>query len=128
MPVIDAMQDLAQTAVDYIRTQAEDIMRDKVVLPAQKLGFTIASATAAGCLFALGIGFISVGLLILLAHFITWVGALCLIGAILVIGAGVFTYLKVRSMQHELDPEPADGKPIAPADAPGTPPGDPRRA
>jgi len=128
MPIIDAVYELIETAVAYVRTQTEDIMRDKVVLPAQKLGFAIASATAAGCLFSLGVGFISVGLLILLAHFITWVGALCLIGSVLVIGAGVFTYLKVRSMQHDIAAEPAgQGKSPAPADAPGTPPSDPRR-
>ncbi|MBI5230687.1 MAG: phage holin family protein [Coriobacteriales bacterium] len=128
-PLIDAVSDLAQSAVDYARTQAEDLMRDKIALPLQKLGLTLASGTAAGCLFVLGIGFISVGLLIGLAQLITWVGALCLIGAILCIGAGIFTYIKVRSMQHELPADAkAQGKPLAPADAPGTPPSVPRGA
>lgn len=127
MPIIDAVQDLTQTAVDYARTQIDDIMQEKVVLPAQKLGTVIASAVAAAQLLVLGLGFVAVGLMILLAKYITWPGALCLIGAIFLIGAGVFTYLKVRSMQHER-PVAEPGKPVAPADAPGTPPRDPRGA
>lgn len=126
--LIDAFADLLQTFVDWARTEAEDLTREKVVLPLQKLGLTLASGTAAGCLFVFGVGFISVGLLILLATWLTWPGALILIGVVLCIGAAVFTVIKVRSMQHDL---PADeqgtGKPAV-TDAPGTPPRDPRRA
>ena len=95
----DAIADLMQMAVNYLRQETAGVMRDKVVLPAQKLGMLIAFAFAAAFLLALGIGFVAVALLLVLAHFLGWSGALGLIGGLLLIGAAVFTYLKVRSVQ-----------------------------
>ena len=75
------------------------------ILRAQQLGMcfgvrdAIAFALAAAALLFLGIGFISVAVLLVLAHYLGWPGALALIGVVLLIGAGVFTYLKVRSIQ-----------------------------
>lgn len=98
--LIDAVADLLQMLVNYLRQEASELMRDKVVLPGQKLGTMIAFAFAAAFLLALGLGFVAVALLILLAQWLTWPGALGLIGGVLLIGAAVFTYLKVRSTQR----------------------------
>ena len=97
--LIDAIADLMQMAVNYMRQETAGVMRDKVVLPGQILGRLVAFAFAAAFLLALGIGFIAVALLLLLAQLLGWPGALGLIGAVLLIGSAVFTYLKVRSIQ-----------------------------
>ena len=39
--VIDAAADLLQTIVDWLRQEAEAAVREKVVLPLQRLGFTL---------------------------------------------------------------------------------------
>lgn len=98
--LIDSIADLLQMAVNYLRQETASVMRDKVVLPAQQLGKMVAFALAASFLLALGLGFLSVALLLVLAGWLTWPGALGLIGGLLVIGAGVFTALKVRSTQE----------------------------
>jgi len=90
---------LLQMAVNYLRQETAGVMRDKVVLPGQQLGRLIAFALAAAFTLSLGIGFVAVALLLVLAHYLTWPGALALIGALLLIGAALFTYLKVRSLQ-----------------------------
>ena len=97
--VIDAVADLLQFIVDWLRQEAGAIMHDKVVLPAQKLGLTLASGCAAASLAALGIGFIAVGIFILLGQWLTYPGALLLIGGVLVLGAVIFTVIKMRSIQ-----------------------------
>ena len=94
-----AIADLLQMAVNYLRQETAGVMRDKVVLPAQQLGAFVAFALAAAFLLTLGLGFVAVALLILLAQWLTWPGALGAIGAVLLIGAAVFTVLKVRSIQ-----------------------------
>jgi hypothetical protein len=97
--LVDAIADLLQMAVNYLRAEAADIVRDKVVLPTQQLGMMLAFVIAAATLMVVGVLFIAVALLMLLAHWIGWIGALALVGAVLLVGAGVFTYLKVRSIQ-----------------------------
>ena len=70
--VIDAIADLLQTIVDWLRQEAEGIVREKIVaLLGQDLGLTLAAAIAAASLVALGIGFIAVGLFMLLG---SWIG------------------------------------------------------
>lgn len=98
--VIDAAADLLQTIVDWLRQEAEALVREKVALPLQKVGLASAAAWAAAVLLVLGLGFISVGLLILLAEWLTWPGALLAIGGVLVLGSVVFTVIKMRSMQR----------------------------
>ena len=88
-----------QFIVDWLRQEAESIMHDKVVIPGQKLGLTLASGCAAAMLLAFGLGFIAVGVFMLLGQWLTYPGALLLIGAVLVIGAIIFTVIKVRSFQ-----------------------------
>lgn len=98
--VIDAAADLLQTTVDWLRQEAEALVREKVSLPLQKVGLASAAAWAAAVLLVLGLGFISVGLIILLAKWLTWPGALLAIGGVLVLGSVVFTVIKMRSMQR----------------------------
>ncbi|MDR3687377.1 MAG: hypothetical protein P4L93_10520 [Coriobacteriia bacterium] len=97
--LVDAIADLLQMAVNYLRQEAAGVMRDKVVLPGQQLGRLIAFALAAAFTLSLGIGFVAVAILLVLAHYLTWPGALALIGVLLLLGAALFTYLKVRSIQ-----------------------------
>jgi len=97
--LVDAIADLLQMAVNYLRQETAGVMRDKVVLPGQQLGRLVAFAFAAAFLLALGIGFIAVAVLLVLAHYLGWPGALALIGVLLLLGAALFTYLKVRSIQ-----------------------------
>ncbi len=98
--VIDAAADLLQTVVDWLREEAEALLRDKITLPLQRLGLTVASAWAAAFLLILGVCFIAVGLLLLLAEWLTWPGALLAIGGVLVLGSVIFTIIKMRSMQR----------------------------
>jgi hypothetical protein len=97
--VIDAVADLLQTVVDWLRQEAESLMREKIVAPLQKLGLTIAAASAAASLAVLAIGFISVGLFMLLGEAIGYPYALLVIGGTLLVGSIVFTAIKMRSMQ-----------------------------
>ena len=97
--LVEAIADLLQMTVNWLRAEASDIVRDKVVLPVQQLGMTLASAIAAATLLVIGLCFLFVAVLMLLAKWLTWPGAFGLVGGLILIGAGVFTYLKVRSIQ-----------------------------
>lgn len=97
--VADAVTVLVQTSVDYVRQEAGDVVHDKVVVPAQTAGRAVAFALAAAFALSLGIGFICVAILLVLAGAIGWPAALFAVGGILVLGAGGFTYLRVRSTQ-----------------------------
>ena len=97
--VIDAVADLLQMVVNWLRQEAAGIMRDKVVLPGQQLGMLIAFAMAAAALLVIGLCFLFVAFLMILARWIGWPGAFALVGAVILIGAGVLTYLKMRSVQ-----------------------------
>jgi hypothetical protein len=74
-------------------------MRDKVVLPGQQLGMLVAFAMAAAVLLVVGLCFLFVAFLMVLAGFIGWPGAFAVVGIAILIGAGVLTYLKMRSIQ-----------------------------
>ncbi|HET6499001.1 MAG TPA: phage holin family protein [Coriobacteriia bacterium] len=97
--VIDAVADLLQTVVDWLRQEAEALVREKVARPIQKAGLAVAAALAAGVLLAFGLCFIATGLLLLLAEWLTWPGALLAIGGVLVLGSAGFAVVKVRSLQ-----------------------------
>ena len=97
--IIDALGDLVQLFVDYARQEAGDLVQDKVVQPAQKVGQLIAFAFAAAFALVLGMSFISVGLLILLAMWVGWPAALLIIGGVLAVGAAVLSMLKMRRIQ-----------------------------
>jgi hypothetical protein len=97
--IIDSIADLLQTATDWVRQEAESVVREKIVLPIQRLGLTIVSASAAGCLAVVGLIFIAVALFLLLAQWLTYPGALLAIGGVYLLGAVVFIVIKVRMMQ-----------------------------
>lgn len=97
--VIDAAADLLQTVVDWLRQEAEAVVREKVVAPLQQLGLTLFAASAAASLLVLGLTFISVGLFMLLGSAIGYPYALLVIGGVLVIGAVAFTVYKMKVMQ-----------------------------
>lgn len=98
--LVDAIADLLQMFSDWVRAEAADIARDKFVLPVQQLGLTLASASAAGCLVVVGLLFVFVAVLLILAEWLGWPGALLLVGGTILAGAGVFTYVKMRSIQR----------------------------
>jgi len=85
--------------VTWLRQEAADIMREKIVIPAQRLGLTLVSASAAGCLMVIGLSFVSVALLLLLASWLGWPGALLLVGGVFLLGAVLFTVVKMRNLQ-----------------------------
>ena len=97
--VIDAVADLLQMLVNWLRQEAAGIMRDKIVLPGQKLGMVIAFAMAAAVLLVIGLCFLFVAFLMVLAGWIGWPGAFGLVGTTILVGAGVLTFLKMRSIQ-----------------------------
>lgn len=97
--IVDAVADLLQMVVNWLRQEAAGIMRDKVVLPGQQLGMLIAFAIAAATLMVIGLCFLFVAFLMVLAGWIGWPGAFAAVGVAILIGAGVLTYLKMRSIQ-----------------------------
>lgn len=97
--IVDAVADLLQMVVNYLRQETAGIMRDKVVLPGQRLGMLIAFAMAAAALLVIGLCFLFVSFLMVLAGFVGWPAAFAIVGAAILIGAGVLTYLKMRSIQ-----------------------------
>ena len=97
--ILDQLLDLVQTARDWVRQEAEAVVKEKIVPPIQKLGITLASASAAAALLVIGLIFIAVAAIVGLSQ---WLGvplAFFLIGLVFVIGAGIFTYVKVKAMQ-----------------------------
>lgn len=94
-----AIAEFVQMVVDYVRQETGDLVHDKVVVPTQKAGQVIAFAMAAAFVLLLGVGYISVALMMILADFVGWPGALLIIGGVLVLGAGGLTYAKVRRIQ-----------------------------
>jgi hypothetical protein len=97
--IIDAVADLLQMVVNWLRQEAAGIMRDKVVLPGQQLGMLVAFAMAAAALLVIGLCFLFVSFLMVLAGWIGWPGAFAVVGTAILVGAGVLTYLKMRSIQ-----------------------------
>lgn len=97
--IADAITELIQMFVDYVRQETDGIMHEKVVVPTQKAGQVVAFALAAALVLFLGVAYLSVSAMMLLAHFVGWIAALAIIGALLVAGAGGLTYAKMRSMQ-----------------------------
>lgn len=97
--LVDQTADLVQTVVTYVRQETGDLVREKVVLPTQKAGATVGLAIGVALLLFLGIGYVSVGALILLASWIGWPAALFLVGGILIVGSASVAYFRARMMQ-----------------------------
>lgn len=98
--LVDSIADLLRTFVAYLRQETGDLVRDKVVQPTQRAGATFALAIGVALVLVLGIAFVAVGALILLAQFIGWPAALFLVGGILILGAAGLAYARSRSMQR----------------------------
>lgn len=97
--IIDAVADLLQTVVDWLRQEAAGLVREKIVLPVQRLGLTLSSALAAALLLVLGLTFLAVAAFLVLADFVGYPGALAIIGGVYVLASLVFLVIKVRSIQ-----------------------------
>jgi len=97
--IIDAVADLLQTAVDWLRQEASSLVQEKVVQPVQRVGLTLVSAFAAALLMAVALTFIAVAAFLYLASSLGYPGALLVVGLVLLIAAGVFLVIKARSMQ-----------------------------
>ncbi len=94
--IIDALADLLQMAVDWLRQEAETTVREKVALPLQKVGITVGSVAAAGCLAVMGLLFVAVALFMFIGQAIGYAGAFLLVGAVYLIGAVVFIVISQR--------------------------------
>lgn len=97
--IISAVADLLQTVVDWLRQEAGALVHDKIVVPVQRLGLTLASASAAAALLVVGLVFIAVALFLLLAEWVGYPFALLIIGGVYVLASLVFLIIKVRSIQ-----------------------------
>jgi positive regulator of sigma E activity len=98
--ILDKLVDLAQTARDWVRQEAEAVVKEKIVPPLQKLGIAVASAFAAATLFVIGLLFIAVAAIVYLSQLLGVALAFFLIGAVFLIGAGIFAARKVKAMQR----------------------------
>ena len=98
--LIDALVDLLETARDWLRQEAEETIREKVVLPLQRLGLTLASAAAAAALLGVALIFIAVAGVIALGNTIGYAWTFFAIGAVFLVGSAVFLVVKVRSIQR----------------------------
>jgi len=96
---VDAVGDLVQMFVDYVRQQADDIMQSKVVGPLQTLGISISTISAAGCLFVLGVLWLAVGAFVALGMWLGWAIACVIIGVVLVIMSLVLYVISRRNRQ-----------------------------
>lgn len=97
--VADAVADFIQMFVDYVRQETGDVVHDKLVVPTQVAGQVVAFAIAAAQVLFLGIAFIAVALLLLLAEAVGWPAALLIVGGVLILGAVGLTYMKTRRLQ-----------------------------
>jgi hypothetical protein len=97
--ILDQIVDLAQTARDWVRQEAEATVKEKIVPPLQKLGLAIASAFAAASMLVIGLIFVAVAAIVYFSQLVGVPLAFFIIGALYLAGAAIFTYVKVRSMQ-----------------------------
>ena len=97
--LIDAGTELVQTVVTYVRQETGDLVHDKVVLPTQKAGGTVALAIGVALVLFAGLMFVSAGALIVLAGWIGWPAALFAVGGVLIVGSATIAYVRTRSMQ-----------------------------
>ncbi len=97
--VIDQVADLLQTASDWLRQEARETVRTKVVLPLQRLGLTLVAAQAAGCLMVVGVLFLEVAGVMLLGEWLGYSVAFLIIGGTTLLGAAALLGIKMRLMQ-----------------------------
>jgi len=97
--ILDAVVDLLETARDWVQQEAEATVREKVVLPIQRLGLTLASAAAAAGLLVIALIFIAVAAVIFLGSRIGYDLTFLIIGSTFLLGSVIFLVIKVRSIQ-----------------------------
>jgi hypothetical protein len=98
--ILDQLVDLAQTARDWVRQEAEATVKEKIVPPLQKLGLAIASAFAAASMLVIGLVFVAVAAIVYLSQLMGVPWAFFIVGLVYLAGAAIFTMVKVRSMQR----------------------------
>lgn len=98
--LIDASTELVDVAVKYARQEAGDLVREKIVEPTQRAGVTAGLAVAIGLIAALGLAFVSVGVLLVLANAVGWPVALFIIGGVLLIGAAVVAFMRSKKVSR----------------------------
>jgi hypothetical protein len=98
--IIDELLDLLQTARDWIRQEAEATVKEKIVPPLQRLGIAVSSAAAAATLLVIGLIFIAVAAIVYLSQLLGVPLAFLIIGLVYIVGAAIFTAIKVRAMQR----------------------------
>jgi hypothetical protein len=97
--IVDALADLLQLATDWVRQEAEAVVREKIVAPIQQLGLTLAAAVAAAALLVVALIFMAVAAVIALGDLIGYAWTFFLIGAVYLAGSAAFLVVKVRSIQ-----------------------------
>lgn len=98
--IVEQAADLLQMASDWLRQEAESTVREKVVLPLQRLGLTFAAAAAAGTLFVTGVLLVVIGLLVFLGKLIGWHVTLWALGAVLIVASGIALAVMYRKVQR----------------------------
>ena len=98
--ILDQLVDLAQTARDWVRQEAEATLKEKIVPPLQKLGITVAAAFGAVSALVMGLIFVAVAALVYLSQLLGVPLAFLIIGLLYLLGAAVFTFVKVKAMQR----------------------------
>jgi hypothetical protein len=101
--VIDASADFLITGRDYIRQEAEGVMREKIAPPLQEVGVTVASMWAAVTLLVLGLIFIAVAAMIFLSQLVGPAAAFLIVGLVYLIGAGIFLFIKIKQVQRSAE-------------------------
>jgi len=98
--ILDQLVDLAQTARDWVRQEAEATIKEKIVPPLQALGLTVASAMAAATLMVIGLIFIAVAAMVYLSQLLGVPLAFLIVGTAYLAGAAIFTAVKMKAMQR----------------------------
>jgi hypothetical protein len=98
--ILDQLLDLVQTARDWVRQEAEATVKEKIVPPLQKVGLAIAAAFGAVSMMVTGLILIAVAAIVYLSQLLGVPLAFFLIGAVYLVGAAIFTAVKVRSLQR----------------------------
>jgi hypothetical protein len=94
--VIDASVDFVETSVAYARQEIGAAVRDKAIVPVQDTAIDVAVLLAMALTIFLGIAFVAVGLLLVMAGVIGWPATMFVVGGILLV-VGIVVILVIRS-------------------------------
>lgn len=98
--IVEAAADLLQGASDWLRNEAETTVREKVVIPLQRLGSAFVVASTAMMVLLLGLTVLAAGFLVFLGESIGYVAALWIIGGVLLLIALITLATVVRGMRR----------------------------